>query len=372
VKGVKSPLWTPFATIGGSVEPLASEIGSRVAFLELGVLLAPHLVDDPPALDRRARRDCVDPARDVLVIVDAQEGLGLVVDRAEYEGREPREVGDVGEGVFLARQEPAVRKPLVGDIEDALGLHRIAIDRIFDLLGRIGVEVTEAATHERPARHLPEGPGEHLGARGRIGGEEHPELFGQVHEDRPALEHPDRGIGVAAVKERRDLRIGIHRDKAAGKLFSGRNVDRPCVILCRLVAGLDQLFEHDCRLHPIGGGERIELEGVRAHGQVLVLARASGGAVDGGEAAAAHGVGVPDLGGNVGGVGHWLVSVGREGRARCRDCASGVPERPSQGGMSLGRHRISFTIPKLAYGREGHMRERWRQALPSAKLGSGH
>ena len=53
----------------------------------------------------------------------------------------------------------------VEHVELALDLHREAVDRVFDLGRRIGVEVAEAAAQVRRAAHLPEQPRQAVGAR---------------------------------------------------------------------------------------------------------------------------------------------------------------------------------------------------------------
>ena len=61
------------------------------------------------------------------------------------------------------------RYSLVGElavehVELALHLHGEAVDRVFDLDRRIGVEVAEAAAEIGRAAHLPEQPVQRLGA----------------------------------------------------------------------------------------------------------------------------------------------------------------------------------------------------------------
>ena len=51
----------------------------------------------------------------------------------------------------------------VEHIELALDLHGVAVDRVFPLLRRIGVEMPEPATEIGGGAHLPEEPREHLG-----------------------------------------------------------------------------------------------------------------------------------------------------------------------------------------------------------------
>ena len=105
--------------------------------------------------------------------------------------------------------------------------------------------MAEAAAEERRAAHLPEQPGQGLGARRAGGGQELAELLGEIDEDRAGFEHADR-LGAAAVDQRRDLRIGIDRDEAAARTgrprrcgSARRHIRRPLWPL------LEQLLEHD-------------------------------------------------------------------------------------------------------------------------------
>src|SRR3546814_14917405 len=52
----------------------------------------------------------------------------------------------------------ACRQPAVEHVHLPLHLHRIAIDRIFLLDGRIGIEMAEAAAQKGRAAHLPHQP----------------------------------------------------------------------------------------------------------------------------------------------------------------------------------------------------------------------
>ena len=121
------------------VEVQPVEIARGMAFEQLLVGIAPGLVHQPSAPHRRTLRNLARPAGNVGVFVDLQEGARLIVDRACNKRGEPREIGHIGNGIFVARQKAALRQPLVGDVENPLGLHCIAVDRIFVFLGRIGI-----------------------------------------------------------------------------------------------------------------------------------------------------------------------------------------------------------------------------------------
>ena len=114
-------------------------------------------------------------------------------------------------------------------VELAFHFHRIAVDRIFELLRRIGVEMAKAAAQIGGRAHLPEKPAHHLGFLCGIGGHECAKFFREIEHDRPAFEHPLRGV-AGVVHERRDLGVGVYLHKARAELVTFANVDQPCVI----------------------------------------------------------------------------------------------------------------------------------------------
>ena len=82
----------------------------------------------------------------------------------------------------VVRQKAGASAPLAAHfrylqregVELPLRLHGEAVDGIFDLGRRIGVEMAEAAADIRRAAHLPEEPGQAFGARGALGGNKAP------------------------------------------------------------------------------------------------------------------------------------------------------------------------------------------------------
>src|SRR5690606_16715931 len=270
-------------------------------------------VDQPPADRARARVDRLHPASDVLVLVEREELVRAVVGPV-VEVAEPGVGGDVGDRVVAAGEELGLAELNVGHREQPLGLHRVAVDRILVALGRVGVEMPEAAADERRAAHLPHKPRERLGTR-RVGlRQQEVELLGQVDEDRTALEYPER-LRSRAVDQRGDLAIGVDVDEARPELVALEDLDRPGVVLGVGEARLEQLLEHDRHLHPVRRAERVELEGMLADRELALLARARGRAVDSGELAAVFRIVIPDFGRGVD-VGHRPELLLRKGVAR--------------------------------------------------------
>ena len=229
----------------------------------------------------------------MLVLLHLQE-FGGVVEHAERQPAVPGPDRDVGDGVIGAAEEAAFGEAAVEHVELALGLHREAVDGVFDLRRGIGVEMAEAAAEIGRAAHLPEQPGEALGARRRLGRQEGAELFGEMDEDGAGLEHPDR-LFAAAVEQRRDLRIRIDRDEAAGELVAVADPDRPGVVFGARMTRREQFLEHNRDLHAIGRGERIELQRMAPDRELLVMRRTGDRPVDVGEASAIGLVPGPDL-----------------------------------------------------------------------------
>ncbi|NRP51500.1 hypothetical protein XMM354_003299 [Aliiroseovarius sp. xm-m-354] len=66
-----------------------------------------------------------------------------------------------------------------------------------------------------------------------------------------------------------------------------RDINEPSVVFRRLMAGLQQFFEHHRDFDPIRRGQRIQLKRMLAHGQVFVMGRTGDGPVGAGKFAAA-------------------------------------------------------------------------------------
>ncbi len=71
----------------------------------------------------------------------------------------------VGDRALLAAEVLALGEAAVEHVQLARDLHRVAVDRVLDLDGGAGVEMSKATAEEGGAAHLPEEPGERLGAR---------------------------------------------------------------------------------------------------------------------------------------------------------------------------------------------------------------
>ncbi len=154
--------------------------------------------------------------------------------------------------------------------------------------------MAETAAEEGGAAHLPHQPRQGFGALRGVGGQKGAEFFGEMDQDRPRFEHPDR-FGAAAVDKRGDLAVRIGANEAARKLVALADVDQPSVIFGTAVARREQFLEHHGDLHAVGRAERIKLERMLADRQVLVVRRTRDGPVDIGETTAAFLVPRPDL-----------------------------------------------------------------------------
>ena len=128
----------------------------------------------------------------MLVRLRLEEHLGIV-DVALHDGAVPRVGGDVGDGVLVAAEEPALGKVAIQHVELALHLHREAVDRVLELLGGVGVEVAEAAAEVRGVLPICQKSQDMHSARAaRLLGQEGIELLRQVDQDRSGFEDAGR------------------------------------------------------------------------------------------------------------------------------------------------------------------------------------
>src|ERR1700676_5592788 len=78
--------------------------------------------------------------------------------------------------------------------------------------------------------HLPEQPGQALGASRCLGWQEGPEFFGEIHQDGAGFEDPYRRW-AATIQQRRDLGVRVHRHKTTAELIAVADFDQPRVVL---------------------------------------------------------------------------------------------------------------------------------------------
>ena len=144
-----------------------------------------------------------------------------------------------------------------------------------------------------------------------------------MKEDRPRFEHAD-WLRSAAIHHRRDLGIGIDGDETAAELLALADADKPGVVFGALVAQREQLFEHDRHLLAVRRRQRVELKGMSADRQFLIVGRAGDRAVDGRELASIRLVPGPDFRRRVlGGIAHSRGSGSRKvSRGRRRAVAT--------------------------------------------------
>ncbi len=140
--------------------------------------------------------------------------------------------------------------------------------------------------------------------------DESAKAVGEIQQDGAGFEDAQR-LGTPTIHQGRDLGVGIDLHEAAGKLIALADTDQPGVVLGVGMPERQQFFQQDRHLHPIGRAQGIQLEGVLADRQFLVMGRAGNGTVDAGEVAAGGGGG-PDAWGSVG-IGHGGTVLCRHG-----------------------------------------------------------
>ncbi len=262
--------------------------------MELFGGLAHDTIDHAAALDGGACRDLGGPALEIFVGFDLQECPG-VVELALRHRTVPGPDCDVGDGIIVAAEIARLGKTAVENVELALGFHRKPVDRVFDLGGRVGIEVSEPATEIGSGSHLPEQPIEAFGAGGTARGQKSAEFLGEVDEDRTRLEDADRR-GAAPVEKSGDLGVRIDGDEAASELAALVDPDQPGVVLGAVMAEFEEFLEHDRRLHAVRSRQGVELEGMPTDGELLVVRGAGARTIDAGETAAVIRVRGPDVG----------------------------------------------------------------------------
>src|SRR5690625_1813336 len=173
----------------------------------------------------------------------------------------------------------------VEHVQLALGFHGVTVDGVLDLDRRIGVEMPEATAQKRRGAGLPEQPVEAFGAPVNVLRHKAAELFGQIQKNGTGFKVAPVWLD-ALVQHGRNLGVRVDIHKARAELLAFAYPDQPGIVLGLLVAGFQQLLEHDGDLDPVGRAQRIELMRMLANGQGLVVGGAGNGPVDAGKLAA--------------------------------------------------------------------------------------
>lgn len=134
------------------------------------------------------------------------------------------------------------------------------------------------------------------------------------------------------IHQRRDLGIRIDADETGTELVAFADLDQPRIIICALVAGSQQFFQHDGDLLAVRRRQRIKLQRVLADGQFLLMGGTGDRTVDIGELAAIALIPGPDLGHFISG--GEIICGGIFGHEKLSLCVSGghpeirAPEHP--------------------------------------------
>src|SRR3989475_2732866 len=165
------------------------------------------------ALHRRPRGNAVAPALHVGILVDVH---ALAIRRAQ-----PRHDRHVGDAVFAARHPLAVLQLFFNHPVEPVGLVLVAVDRVFDLLGRVLQEMVRLPEHRADVPHLEHGPLHHLPAVAQVARQELAGLRGEVEQHRARLGERE-GFSARAflVDHRRDLVVRRDGEKLGLELRS--------------------------------------------------------------------------------------------------------------------------------------------------------
>src|SRR3954452_5933762 len=114
------------------------------------------------------------------IFVRREEFVGSGIIAAEGYPAIPWPDRDIGDRIVGARDIFAFGEAAVEDVELALGLHGVAVDRIFDLHWGVGEEMAEASAEEWRAAHLPKEPRQGFGSFRAGRGQEFAEFLGEI------------------------------------------------------------------------------------------------------------------------------------------------------------------------------------------------
>ena len=187
---------------------------------------------------------------------------------------DPREGGDVGDGVVRAGDPRLPGEHALEHGEQPPGLADVAVARplVLEIPPGELVEEADLPEHRPDPAHLEHQPLQHAVAPGGVAGDEPAGLLGEIDEDRPRLEEPERrAAGAVRVDDRRDLAVRVQRQKGGTPLVAAVETDA-----VRLV-GQPGLLEQDRDLHPVRCRHRVELQPLRVPGRPLGRHRKAGG-----------------------------------------------------------------------------------------------
>src|SRR6266480_235076 len=233
---------------------LRAEQHLRLLLAEAGGLPAALRQYFYAALHRRPRGNAVAPALHVGILVDVH---ALALGRAQ-----PRHDRHVGDAVFAAGDPLAVFQLFLNHPIKPVGLVLIAVDRVFDLLGRVLQEMVRLPEHRADMPHLEHGPLHHLPAIAQVARQEPAGLGGEVEEHRARLGERERFSARAfLVDHRRDLVVGRDGEEFRLELVTRANIDGMNLVVEA------SFLQHDVDLVAIGRRPRIEVD----HGLPLFI-----------------------------------------------------------------------------------------------------
>src|SRR2546425_2609540 len=241
------------ATLPASILSGAEEY-FRLLLAETGSLPAALRQYFYAALHRRPPGNAVAPALHAGILVDVH---ALAIRRAQ-----PRHDRHVGDAVFAAGYPLAVLQLLFNHPVKPVGLVLVAVDRVFDLLGRVLQEMVRLPEHRADVSHLEHGPLHHLPAIAQVARQELAGLGGEVEEHRARLGERERFPARAfLVDHRRDLVVRRDGEELRPELVARTDIDR--------VHSVRQpgFLEHDVDLVAVRGRPGIEVD----HGLPLFI-----------------------------------------------------------------------------------------------------
>ena len=153
---------------------------------------------------------------------------------------------DVGNAVFVARHVAVVGQMAIEYVQLAFDFHAEAIDRVFELLGRVGIEVAKAA-----ARYGAEPSARTASSSLRCACRDPLAAARQTFRPDTAgwsrTRIPGRRVG-AVIQQGRNLRVWVDGNKITAELIAFVDANQPGIVFGIRMAQRQQLLEHDGRL----------------------------------------------------------------------------------------------------------------------------
>src|SRR5712672_2205300 len=210
-----------------------------------------------PALHRRSRKATLQPGRDPREAIEFDKFARTgEADQVAH----PAEHRNIGNRILGAHDPRPPIKAGLNHAQQARGFGAIALQSplVGDLLAAELVEIADLTEHRSDPAHLEVHPLDGLVSARRIVRQQLSGFLGEILQDRPGFEQPERlAAGPVRIDDRGDLAVRVQRQELWRLLVVLVEVDQ-----MHFVRQPD-LLQHDRYLDAVWRRKRIELEAVR-------------------------------------------------------------------------------------------------------------